>query len=345
MVSILKNTDAVRLRRGSVLATTFLLCMLAAMPALWLFATMQDHQRTNLRRRDIARAYFAAEAGVNQVLHWGNFPGDYDNDTSTGLFYRDQTTGAFPNLESGLASGMIVVPHAKLGSMTSKYGQEVSGVDRITLLKYDAATDPISCLFKVQARGRTPDAVSRRVLAYVRANPLVTTEVKLPAGLISLATAGQGGNGTVHWGESWSSSDFTILNKNQCDHLDNTSGVYDQWAKIRTEGKIVFNATWKVGNNKDVYDPTSSVANYDPGAAPASGDFAGAFETNIPVGQLDWPDLLSEYDTFKTQAIAHGRYYSTDASGNIYRDGVEDAAHLVEFDSEFGDANRDTHAI
>jgi hypothetical protein len=77
-----------------------------------------------------------------------------------------------------------------------------------------------------------------------------------------------------------------------------------------------------------------------PGSLPASGNYENAFEQFIPAGTLVWPDFAGKYQVFKDFAQSHGRYYSTDASGNIYRDGIEDAAHLVVFNTEFGDADR-----
>ena len=74
-------------RRGSILVLTLILCIIGALAAVWMVKTLLDHQRTNIRRRDIARAYFTAEAGIAQVLHWGNFPDDYDSGGTSGLFY------------------------------------------------------------------------------------------------------------------------------------------------------------------------------------------------------------------------------------------------------------------
>ncbi len=51
--------------------------------------------------------------------------------------------------------------------------------------------------------------------------------------------------------------------------------------------------------------------------------------------------MASSYQEFKDQAIAHGRYYSTDAAGNIYKDGIEDSAHRVDFVTEFEHVDRD----
>ena len=330
-------------RRGSILTTTFFLCMLAALSSLWLIGTLMDHQRTNQRRRDTTRAYFAAEGGIAQIIEWGNnTPGrTLDAGGTSGMFYRDPSTLDFPNLLSSNGTS-YQAPTNKLGVFQSTHGYNAGRVDSITLYPPDAGADPMTCLFKALAVGTTPLGTKHRVMAYLNPNPIIENQIILPAGLISMGTAGQNGNGTVHWGESWSKDNFDILNKSQCNHLKVGHADYDQWAKIRTERRILFedNNTWKVGNGKDVYDITSATPNYDPGAAGspgASGDYEGAFEINIPPGQLEWPDFLSSYQFFKDQARLHGRYYTTDAAGSIYRDG-----NLINFDTEFEVVDRST---
>jgi hypothetical protein len=42
---------------------------------------------------------------------------------------------------------------------------------------------------------------------------------------------------------------------------------------------------------------------------------------------LKWP--VYDYAALKKIAQMKGRYYGTDASGNVYRDGIKDSAHLV----------------
>jgi len=325
-----------RTRKGFILPATILLCLLAATGTLWMIHTLADHQRIDRRGRDLSRAYFAAEAGLAQILHWGNFPDEYDNGGENGLFYRDQTTGEFPNLAAALAAGEVEIDSDKLEQFDSKYGYEVSSIESLTLVPA-SVSDPVSCLFKIRSVGLTPSARTRTILAYLRDNPIGSSYIALPAGLISLGTAGQDGNGVVHWGESWSKQSFDVANKSQLDHLDSTNSSYDHWAKYRTEGQLIFNSTWKSGSGKDIYQEDTRPL---PATAPASGKYANGFEQFIPSGVLDWPDFLSLYDSFKAQAHAHGRYYSTDASGNVYLDGVEDSAHLVDFNDEFGEADR-----
>lgn len=320
---------------------TFLLCAIAALSSIWLLWTVLDHQRANKHKRSMNVAYFAAEAGVAQVIHWGNMPDDYDNGGTSALFYRDPSTDTFPNLTSALNSGNVTIASDKLGSFTSADNDAIATVRSIILIPPDAANDPVPCLFKVQSTGRsTVDNAERDILAYLTTNPIEMAEIKLPAALISMATAGLGGNARIHWGEAWSKNNFTMLSKSQMDYIMIGDSDYDQWAKYRSESQILFGATWKIGVGKDIFneaDPTNTT----PGAPPASGDYEDALEHYLPSGILDWPDMASRYQEFKDQAIAHGRYYSTDAAGNIYKDGIEDAAHLVDFVTEFEHVDRD----
>jgi len=328
-------------QRGSILVVTFTLCMVMALAALWMTRTLLDHQKMNQRRRDLNRAYFAAEAGVAQVLHWGNFPEEYDNLDQNGLFYRDPETGNFPNLTHALNEhGEYVIAGDLLATFASKYNFDVSNINEIVLIPPDPLNDPITCLFKVRSEGASPSGATRRILAYIQPTPFENTEIKLMAGLISLASASQAGNGRVHWGESWSKSDFNMLGKPPSLYLDKTDPDYDPFAKYRTEARIIFPSTWK--RKKVGQDIWEELTRRYPGDSPASGNFANGFEQFIPPGILQWPDFLSLYDEFKEQAKKHGRYYSTDASGNIYKDGVEDADHLVDFDTEFAVADRET---
>ena len=334
-------------KRGSLLVWTFAIGLIMVLGTIWLGRTLIDYQHLNRRRRDLKYAYYAAEAGVEQVKHWGNNPDEYDNLDENGLFYRDPDTGEFPNLTSTLnQSGEYVIEGELLAQFASKYGFNISDVNYIKLIP-PANDDPVACLFKIESEGEAVTGVTRRVLAYVQPNPIDPGEIKLMAGLISMSFANQGGNGRVHWGESWSKHDFNILSKPQLTSIDSNSVDYDPLAKYRTEGRILFDeeSTWKI------YDPSKpskggDVANIYtarfPGAAPADGNYVNGFEQFIPEGVLEWPELISKYQAFKTHAIIHGRYYSTDANGNIYRDGVEDQAHLVQFDYEFHVDSRET---
>jgi hypothetical protein len=312
--------------------------MLMAIAALWASRTLLDHQKTNTRRRDINRAYYAAAGGVAQVLHWGNYPAEYDNLGASGLFYRDPDTHDFPNLEAAMTGGSeVVLSSDKYVKFVSKYNYDVSNIKKITLIPPDPDNDTVSCLFKVLSEGHTASGSDRNILAYIQPNPVEKIIIQIPAGLISMGDAALRGNPIIHWGETWAKGNLNMAEKSHASHLNNTSPDFDPWAKYRTEGQIIFPSTWKSGEGKDIYQELTRM---HPGSSPASGHYADAFQQFIPTGTLQWPEFPSLYDVLKQFAIAHGRYYSTDASGNIYKDGIEDKAHMVDFTAEFEIADR-----
>lgn len=311
-----------------------------AIAALWASRTLLDHQKTNLRRRDINRAYYAAAGGVAQVLHWGNYPSEYDNLGTEGLFYRNPDTGVFPNLSAAITGGSeVVLSTDKYGKFVSKYNYDVSNIKKITLVPPDPDNDPVSCMFKVLSEGQTQSGSNRSILAYLQPNPMDKMIIKVPAALISMKSMALDGNPLIHWGEVWSKENLDMVGLSHVSYLNKTSPDYDPWAKYRTEGRILFPSTWKSGIGKDIYEETSRMY---PGSSPASGNYNNALQQFVPAGALQWPDFHSLYNSFKEFALAHGRYYSTDSSGNIYKDGIETIAYKVDFTAEFEITNRST---
>ena len=182
------------------------------------------------------------------------------------------------------------------------------------------------------------------------------TTITLHAAGYSLSPAAIGGNLKVHFGEAWAKSDFTAANKSQMNHLDRTHASYDPFAIYKTEGTIDFPNSWQFDgtapydadrlnpnppnlprdvNNDGTVDPGEMAR--DHGLHPdGTGNYRGAFLDNIPEGFLDFPDFVAEYGTFKALAQQAGRYYTTDAAGVIYKNGVP-----VEFNVEFEVPDRD----
>lgn len=330
--------------KGSILVTAFLLSVIVAMSIIWMTTTLMDHQKINRRRREMNASYYAAQAGLAQVQQWGNYPAEYDGGGSSGLFLRN-SDNTFPNLATALpkdSGNVITVSSSKLRTFTSKYNVKISKISSLQLIA-PATSDPVSCLFKVRSVGEVSSGVKRSIFAYMNPSPIQDIPLQLGAGIISLAAAAQVGNGKAHWGESWSKQPFDFLSKSQCDNLDKTNSAYDPFAKYRTESRLIFGPTWKIYNPSkpsqggDVHDVMTAQF---PGSPPASGNYENAFEQFIAPGVLQWPDFAGKYADFKSLAKSHGRYYSTDPAGNIYRDGVEDSAHLVDFNTEFSEADR-----
>jgi hypothetical protein len=327
---------AIRARRGTILATTMVLVALAAFGALMLSRTELDQKRLNGRRRDLARALYAAEAGISLVQHWSNFPADYT--PSPFLFLRGCSSPEFPLLRAILSGGgRIRIAQSTLAALReaqfrSDYGYTVANLDSLEILPPEAG-DPVACFLKIRATGKALSGITKQVTGYMTITPHI--KVQLPGALLSEKVASTNGNARIHWGQSWSQNTFEMLNKSQMDYLIPWSINYDPWAKYRTESNIGFNSTWSLGTGADLYD----LSRRFPGALPASGVYANAFEQHIPAGTLQWPNF--DYLEFKQMAMSHGRYYSTDAAGVIYKNG--DPARPVDFLTEFGVNNRDTY--
>lgn len=328
-------------RKGSSLAIAMVLVTLTALALVWLGQTVMTMQRLNKRKADLARAYYAAEGGVSIIQHFSNYPNQFTKNTL--LFQRASgTTGPtiFPILNARLLAGDYMISSSDLAgmgfpAMQTENGQAISSIRQITLKKGNSSTDPIPCFFKIESVGRSSSGIERTVISYMDAN-INTLKIQLPAALLSYNIANAFGNARIHWGESWSKGNFDMLNRAQMTYLSPSAPDYDPHAKYRCESTIMFPASWSWGLGRDLYDATRT----NPGAAPASGTYGAAFEQHLPVGTLTWPDF--DYQTFKDQAKSHGRYYSTDAAGNIYRNGIEDGAHLVDFYTEFTVADRNT---
>lgn len=333
----------IRNERGSVIAAALFLTAIAAIGTLLMSQALIDHQRLNDRRRDLWRSFLIAESGIAQVQHWGLHPGDYTPNTN--LFAVTDASSNVPsirygNIESAINGGGLTIDASTLASagvtsLTTGDGTEMGNVQEIRLLP-PAVSDPVSSFFKIQSTGQSDSGLQRVVLAYVNLNPAAT--IVVPAALISLNTGNTFGNGKIHWGEAWSKNDFDMdVSPNNMSYLTD-----DPLAVYRTEQQVNFSNNWKVGNNPNRDDLYDASADY-PGLFPGNdGDFKDNFVQNVPPGTLDWPDFLSEYQTFKDLALSSGRYYSTDSSGNIYRDGIESPANEVDFLTEFGYADRAT---
>lgn len=353
---LITRSKAVQQRRGSIMATTLVLMTLAAVGTILMANTVMDHQRLNERRRDLWRAFNHAEAGIAQVQHWGMYPSEFSTDQTmfvetvievdtTGVVTSDITfQSRFPGLYAAInasSSGYIIsesmLAGMNVGQFTSTYGHNMGSIQQIELLP-PAGTDPIACDFKIRSTGTTPEGISKTILAYMELNSAIT--IKIPAALISFNTIGTNGNGKVHWGESWAKTNIQTNNRNHYDYLSSdpnaiwrTEGLIDTWGNNVVTGPGTYGG-WKVDT---ATNPDINIANMYP-LDMGNGIYDSHFYQSVPSSVFDslggWPEF--DYATLKALAQAHGRYYSTDAAGNIYKDGVETAANQIDFLSEFG---------
>lgn len=327
-------------------AVSLFLVALAAMGALAMGRTLLDHQKLNQRRRNLWQAFLAAESGVALVQHWALNPESFGPDPTlfgrsegremTGDLERHlsgekgpQTADArsdFSELLRALERGPITIDAGDLermgvGSLSNAAGGESAVIARIDLIPSSSA-DPVPCLFKVRSTGRAGVNVERTVIAYIEQNGLIF--VRAPAALVSLASPSQLGNAIVHWGEVWSKEEFPIPSLSELKYI-----ARDKNAAYRSEAGFGFgDLAWK----------EFLVPEWMTSSTPGAGEFATKFLQFEPEGKLDWPDFQARYSAFQDHARAHGRYYTIDPGGRLFRGPRE-----VDFLEEFGLADPDTN--
>lgn len=279
-------TGRIRRRRGMLMGVALFLVALAAVSVLLMVQTMHDHQNMNDRRRELNRAYHAAEAGIDLVIHWGNIQEDYTDDPA--LFEYEQpedleeygsglilATGdledRFIALHELLAEGPLELDTETLAGITtssdslqigrfmSSYNAGMGSIRRIRLMLPDDPEAPpipagstIDPQMVIMSVGQSEKNLAYTVTAWVDIAPFIA--IQLPGALISFGTAAAFGNAAVHWGEAWSKSNFDMVNQSQVNYLDETDDDYDPWAKFRTEAKIVFPNSWSFDNTSPYAD-------------------------------------------------------------------------------------------
>ena len=333
--------------QGSVLIAVVVVLMLASMAALAVAITLQDYSRLQAKQRDELQAFHAAEAGAMEVVSWFNTSGTVIsaiNPWFASLFVRDGGSSIpYPallaTLQSAGSSGLDVSTQGDglLPVLLGASGSEVAEVTSLYL--YYTDYDPLAgehtsvadVVAVVHSRGRTKRGSEKGVWMY-----LVPWWLEgAPAPIVSRAKAKFGGNAAGHWGEVWAAGKMeTPLESQMKKYVSD-----DEWLKYRSESQILFDSTWGVPK----WDPTwveGTDYHKDPETGldvvdvrpyqPADGVILkGVDYTNVfwQSQTLDWPDY--KYERFERLSKHKGRYFSSDATGNLYRDGIVDADHLT----------------
>lgn len=325
----------------AILATSVVLLLIAAVSSVLMAGTLMDQSRMNDRRRQLWRAFLHAEAGVAQVQHWALFPGEYtDNPAMWEYAGGTSDEEKYPVLAAALAGGGFVVEETMLDAMdvphfVTESEWYLGRISQIEIRPLDGS-EPASAagaFFKIISLGESAGGLQREVIGY--ATPTEVTSIEVPAPLISLDEAQVFGNGRVHWGEIWAKAGFDMLNKSQMTYILDEPDPLAVW---RTEGTMNFPSNWKWGTNsasRDLYsgylDQSVLPIGRRPGLFPdGTGDWQDVFYTHVPEGVLDWPGFADDYQRFKDMALLNDRYYTTNASNQLLKNGV-----VVDFYEEF----------
>jgi hypothetical protein len=132
------------------------------------------------------------------------------------------------------------------------------------------------------------------------------------------------GNVMVHWGEAWAKG--TISLETPARYNDYSEGPT---VAIRSMKNILFpnSGQWRIPTS---VQSSASIAQIWPHSTSSS--VRNNFTNRLYQNQVDLKFPEYDYQTLKDVARQFGSYYSTDSSGNIYRNGVETDANLISID-------------
>lgn len=344
-----------RMQRGGtiVAALIFLAIIGTIVTAMLQFAV--SNQRLTRRRIEREYVYYAAEAGVDQVIHYFNFPEDHSDDP--GLFAEDASTESYWTSPSGqppysvnvfsqrIPGGLTLIDETTNEDLIVFTNEPVNTGERARITALDlslpGAGDPAGAILVVNSTAENPNGVSRTVRAVLSAERPLNLQVD--AAIISHVEVGSGGQLNVHWGDGWSRGDLTLPNGG----VNNVPTVNsDPWAHLCAVGNVLMPngkyANGGNGSNTPLYggSPTAPPAtSYNPGTPPngAANNYYQPWITSDPShanilqhmdpGMITWPEL--DYNQWKQIALHRGTYFSTDASGNLYYGTEETAANRI----------------
>ncbi|MBN1478574.1 hypothetical protein JXA47_17610, partial [Candidatus Sumerlaeota bacterium] len=214
-----------RRRRGITLLISLIVIGIVSVSIISMLGFSMHESRMTQLRIERERVYYAAEAGVDQVVHWFNYPGDYTDDTT--LFTKDADSESYYTSADGDPPYTINVFENRISSGGLELIGDGNNEDLIVftnepintdetarvsnlVLTLPEAGDPPQSILVVNSRAVNERGVSRTVRAILRASPPFPMEI--PAAIISHAMATSNGQFNVHWGEAWSKGDLTLPN-------------------------------------------------------------------------------------------------------------------------------------
>lgn len=316
-------------RKGVALLTTIIMLSIASYLGMSLFKLTLAVQRIDEIRNDGIKAFYVAEAGVNEIVHFFNHPEDYT--PSTNMFVFDEYNNTFPNLVAYLNANSILTLDSSVYPSFNLDNNTLHGEVVELKITKPGNSAPSGTIGVIKSRGRTLRGVEKTIYVYITASsPLISPQ----AAIISKIDTYFNGNVRPHWGEVWSlgPTDLQNFNKSSLNLYVDTSDP--GWTVARTNAHFYRTSgghTYYMDGTKDGTDvlPNPILENPNENSAYAS-EYDGRFLQNQ---NLIFPEY--DYDVYKTLALQRGEYYSTDASGNIYRNGVETIENRVNADTEF----------
>jgi len=316
-------------KRASILLVSMILLTLASLMLASMARAIVDNGRVLDRKADSMKALQAAEAGLAHAIDHFNRPSKYSEDVTYGtnpFVPNPEDPTDFSEMQTFLEGGDLVLDAAEYPPLfyTADGGseREVAALTEVRLMPLTGAVAGFRDICIVRSTAVSGKyGIERAVEATLRGP--INFRLRAPAALLSYDKTVTGGNVRVHWGDSWSKGDVTMSS-----NPSTYNTTYGPTGAIRSEGNIIFgnSGQWDIPS-----EVQSSTTITDIWPESGSEDIRTEFAARLYQNQtLEFPEY--DYAELKQLSQLFGRYYGTDAEGNLYIDGIKDEAHLVTID-------------
>lgn len=272
-------------QRGSLLAITLVLTLIAAFSAASIVRYARDMHKLNERAIASEKATLTAEAGVYQALHYLHNPDDMPGSLSSAaaaiaagtpetLATGSDETGGTALIDRDASLNPDLVGFTEDGA-----DSPISRVRDLRILAPNATIDgyaaaPLGTEMRIycvaDATTTTNDTVDRTVVydvAYTPGDPEDPPSIAAPAGLVAGVTAGANGHFNLHWGPAWSRGNISLkLNKkgdknglgwsSTGDNTINRGSTGEEWVTYESAtGFVCDKGGTPIINDANIYEP------------------------------------------------------------------------------------------
>ncbi len=225
-------------RRGSIFLAVLIIMILAATGVVLSTAATTYELRQARRSYDRQQAYYAAEAGVQRVVHW------YNNPASAPASLAVRSGGNVPAAASTWAASSSDLET----SFTLRMKHSGRTIAKVVELEVGPPPGGVAAgKATVKATGETLTGVRATIEVVLKAPS--STPLIIPAALMTEGLVTTGGNFQVHWGEIWAQGDveapvqwkdwpLTIPGSTAYVEPSGPAPGQDPWFQVKSEGYL-----------------------------------------------------------------------------------------------------------
>lgn len=275
-----------RRKKGSIMMYSVAMLTVTGVTVIS-FTKLVNHNIHQARRaEERLQAFYIAEAGVQRAIDWFNRPdhspdpyyfeplpnGKYVDATGTSKLDKIKEFNPHRHLDVNPDHPVEGIGMAEIPLVADfEGGGAVRGRISALVITPPSEGDPPGTIGRVTCVGETVNKVKGTVEVVLNENRI--PEIKIPAAIISMATAGSNGLFDVFWGEIWSRDNLELPHPlfNKFPPLLNKypTANDDRWFGAKTEGHLVYLS----GSNTSYADGSVQ---------------GGSRDTPIPVGSANY---------------------------------------------------------